>query len=350
MMPGMDGFQLAEAIKADPSIAAVALVLLPSFGNRGHGERARRVGIVGYLQKPVRQSQLYNCLTAVMQRPDTAPATESQLVTQHSIREAEAKQKDKTFSGVRIIIAEDNLVNQKVALGQLYSLGYAAEAVSNGRELLRALDNAEFDLILMDCQMPEMDGFAATAEIRRREGADRHTTIIAMTANALEGDDEKCFAAGMDDYLSKPVKPEALRLKLQRWTESGESDRILSEGNGSARQSRDSVIDLSQLDGLRQIQQPGAGDFISELIDLFVNEAVSQLKLLREAVAANDAPGIMRVAHCLKGSSGNMGASQMAAISEKLENKDPTKDTKALLVELEKEFELVRAALEAERK
>ena len=251
---------------------------------------------------------------------------------------------------MRIIIAEDNLVNQKVALGQLYNLGYSAEAVSNGRELLKALENAEFDLILMDCQMPEMDGFAATAEIRRREGSVRHTTIVAMTANALEGDDEKCFAAGMDDYLSKPVKPEALRLKLERWTGSGKSNSSLSEGNGHPQQSGDSVIDLSQLDSLRQIQQPGAADFISELIDLFVNEAVAQLKLLREAVAGNDATGIKRVAHCLRGSSANMGATRMAAISEKLENKDPAKDTGELLVQLESEFELVRAALEAERK
>jgi CheY-like chemotaxis protein len=350
MMPRMDGFQLAEAIKADPRIASVSLVLLPSFGNRGHGERARQAGIAAYLQKPVRQSQLYNCLTTVLIRADDKESTASQLVTRHSLHDAEVQHADKTFSDVRIIIAEDNVVNQKVALGQLYHLGYKAEAVANGRELLKAMESSKVDLILMDCQMPEMDGFAATREIRRREGSKRHTTIIAMTANALEGDDKKCFAAGMDDYLSKPVKPEALRLKLEQWTRPNESERDLIGGNGRSQQAREGVIDLSQLAGLRQIQPPGATDFVSELIDLFLNEAVVQLKLLREAVTSNDETGIRRVAHCLKGSSANMGANHMAAISEKMEKRDPAQDPKQLLAELEGEFALVREALEAERR
>jgi two-component system, sensor histidine kinase and response regulator len=236
MMPEMSGFQLAEAIKADPSIAAVALVLLPSFGKRGHGEKAQQIGIAACLQKPVRQSELYDCLTTVMARSaGIEPVTPTSLVSRHSVREAEVQQEDKTFSNVRIIIAEDNMVNQRVALAQLRRLGYRAEAVPNGRELLKALENAEVDLILMDCQMPEMDGFAATAEIRRREGATRHTIIIAMTADAFDGDDERCLAAGMDDYLSKPVKAEVMRQKLERWAgppeTAGFSDAVVPAGN-----------------------------------------------------------------------------------------------------------------------
>ena len=350
MMPDMNGFQLAEAIKSDPTIASVALVLLPSFGKRGHGERARQAGIAAYLQKPVRQSQLYDCLTAVMARSDREPATASRLVTRHSLRESEVQQKDKTFSSVRILVAEDNLVNQKVALGQLYNLGYRAEAVPNGRELLKALENDHVDIILMDCQMPEMDGFAATAEIRRREGTARHTTIIAMTANALDGDHERCLAAGMDDYLSKPVKSDVLRLKLERWTKPGESGKGLSEGNEPAQHTRGSVIDQAQLASLREIQQPGEADFVTELIDLFLNEATSHLKALHEALMTDDAVEIQRVAHRLKGSSANMGATQMAALSEELESKDPAKDASELLAQLENEFELVREALKAERK
>jgi PAS domain S-box-containing protein len=225
-LPDIDGFQLAEAIESDPLIASVALVLLPSVGKRGHAERAREVGIAAYLPKPVRQSQLYNCLTAVMAKADfPSEGSLTQLVTRHSLRDYEVQQNEKTFSSVRIIVAEDNLTNQKVALGQLNLLGYRARAVANGLELLDALEKEPVDIILMDCQMPEMDGFAATDEIRRREGKDRHTTIVAMTANALEGDEKICLAAGMDDYISKPVKSAILRSKLERWTKPNEGKK-----------------------------------------------------------------------------------------------------------------------------
>jgi PAS domain S-box-containing protein len=218
VMPGMDGFELAQVIKGDPSIAAVALVLLPSFGQRGDGEKARQAGVAAYLKKPVRQAQLYDCLTAVMAPPADRAVAGPSLVTEHSMRESGVHHLEPALSSVRILIAEDGVVNQRVAIGQLRHLGYDARAVPNGRALLNVLEHDEVDIILMDCQMPEMDGFAATAEIRRREGTARHTTIIAMTANALDGDLERCVAAGMDDYLSKPVKEEALQLKLERWT------------------------------------------------------------------------------------------------------------------------------------
>jgi len=358
MMPDMDGFQLAEVIKSDPIIASVALVLLPSFGKRGHGERAKEIGIAAYLQKPVRQSQLYNCLTEVMARSESVPTTAPDLVTLHSMRETQVQDRDKTFSTVSIIVAEDNPVNQKVALGQLYNLGYRAEVVANGRELLKALENNPVDIILMDCQMPELDGFAAAAEIRRREGTTRHTTIIAMTANALDGDSERCLAAGMDDYMSKPVKSEMLRQKLERWAKPVESGKGSSEvnaprpgGSTAAQRSRpEPSIDQTQLASLREIQRPGATDFLAELIDLYLRETTLHLKSLHEALIRNDSVEMRRVAHCLKGSSANIGATRLAALSEELESQDAAGDTKALLEQLENEFELVREALEAECK
>jgi two-component system, sensor histidine kinase and response regulator len=218
-MPDMNGFQLAEAIKGDPAIPPLSLVLLQLFGKGRRDERSGQALIAAYLPKPVRQSQLHHCLTSVIAHSTSSKDdAQSPVSARHSSDEFEIQDRDRTFFNVRILVAEDDEVNREVALGQLDNLGYRAEAAPNGIELLKLLDRDHADIILMDCQMPEMDGFATTAEIRRREGADRHTIIIAMTANALDGDQEGCLAAGMDDYLSKPVKADILRGKLELWT------------------------------------------------------------------------------------------------------------------------------------
>jgi two-component system sensor histidine kinase/response regulator len=218
MMPGMDGFEVARTIKSDPSIAGMHLVMLTSFGERGHGATAREAGVAAYLTKPVRQSQLFDCLANVI---SAAAGTEQgvtpsqptpELLTKHTLQET------KLSSHRLILLAEDNIVNQKVAIRQLQKLGYRADAVANGREAIEALGRIPYDLVLMDCQMPEMDGYEATAEIRRlEEGSSRRTVIIAMTAHALTGDREKCIAAGMDAYLSKPVNLDELAEALERW-------------------------------------------------------------------------------------------------------------------------------------
>jgi PAS domain S-box-containing protein len=349
-MPEMDGFQLAAAIKGDPSIGDVALVLLPSHGRRGDGERAREAGIAAYLRKPVRQAQLFDCLTAVVTRSAGNPPVVHPLVTQHSMRESVGRRSDPPLSSLRILIAEDSLVNQAVALGQLANLGYRAEAVLNGHELLEALETREVDVILMDCQMPVMDGFAATAEIRRREGTARHTTIIAMTANALDGDHERCVAAGMDDYLSKPVKADALRVMLARWSKPEAAAAGLSDRDGVPQRARDSVLDQEQLAVLRLIQEPGEPDCVTKVIDLYISEATVQVEALHQAVGRDDAVEIKRVAHLLHGSSATMGATRMAALTTRLEATDPTHVAEELLSQLDSEFVLVREALSLERK
>jgi CheY-like chemotaxis protein len=231
MMPEMDGFELAQRIKADAAISKTHLVLLPSYGKRGHGQLARDLEIAAYLQKPVRQSQLYNCLSAIIS--EFSPAADGhyppRLITQHSLgrmnRQKEIKEITIEASAkARILVAEDNAVNQKVALKQLQSLGYATDIVSNGREAVEAVKNNGYEVVLMDCQMPIADGFEATAEIRRSEADAKRTIIIAMTAHALEGERENCIAAGMDDYISKPVKLETLRQTLEKWlAQTGEN-------------------------------------------------------------------------------------------------------------------------------
>jgi signal transduction histidine kinase/CheY-like chemotaxis protein len=215
-MPGITGFELARAIKGDPSIAAVPLVLMTSFGQRGDGQVAREIGVAAYLTKPVRESQLFDCLVTVLDRSgvmsiQSNAATPAKRVTRYALKERE------TMSRKLILVAEDNIVNQLVAARQLEKIGYRADVVANGLEAVEALTRIPYDLVLMDCQMPEMDGYEATAAIRLREGQSKHTPIIAMTANAMEDERGKCLAAGMNDYVSKPVKFEELHAMLARW-------------------------------------------------------------------------------------------------------------------------------------
>ncbi|HEY7491581.1 MAG TPA: response regulator [Candidatus Tectomicrobia bacterium] len=209
-MPGMNGLELARAIKADPLLRSLRLVLLSSIGQRGDGAEARQVGIAAYLTKPIRQSQLYDCLTTVMGMPADPPAVP--LVTRHSLVETQSQWR------ARVLVAEDNMVNQKVAVRMLEKLGCRVDVVANGCEAIAALTHITYDLVFMDCQMPEMDGFEATAAIRAREAqTGGHLPIIAMTANAMQGDQERCLAAGMDDYVPKPVKSEELATILHKW-------------------------------------------------------------------------------------------------------------------------------------
>ena len=201
-MPDMDGMALARAIKADPAIAGIRIVMMTPFGQRDGDLRA--AGVSTYLPKPVKQSRLLGVLSRAESRA-AKTMTQTQSIPLPRQR------------NIRILLADDNVDNQKLSLRQLSKLGYSAEAVANGLEALEALTRIAYDIVLMDCQMPEMDGYAASTEIRRREGAEKHTTIIAMTANAMGGDKEKCLAAGMDDYISKPVRMEELRTVLDRW-------------------------------------------------------------------------------------------------------------------------------------
>lgn len=203
MMPVMDGFELAAEIKKDPAIAKIPLVMLTSYGERGTSAVAEANGIAAFLTKPVRQFSLFESLARVAGGLSPALPRAEIHVSEQPV--APAALFDKL-----ILIAEDNAVNQKVAIRQLRKLGYRADAVANGKEALEALSRIPYDLVLMDCQMPEMDGYEATAEIRKRQSETRRTPIIAMTAHALEGDRAKCIAAGMDDYISKPVNVDDL--------------------------------------------------------------------------------------------------------------------------------------------
>jgi signal transduction histidine kinase/DNA-binding response OmpR family regulator len=207
-MPEMDGLQLARSIREHPALRSTKLVLLTSSARRGDARVARGSGVDGFLTKPVKTSALYDCLAAVLARvPATEPAP---MVTTYSLAATGAAQRR------RMLVVDDSPVNQRVATRMLENMGHRVDVASNGREAVAAVQNERYAAVLMDCQMPEMDGFEATMAIRRMEGSGKRTAIIAMTAGAMKGDEEKCFASGMDAYISKPVDPDRLSAVLTR--------------------------------------------------------------------------------------------------------------------------------------
>ena len=347
-MPNMDGVRLARSIRAESSLYGTRLVMLTSMGQRGEGEEARKAGIVAYLTKPVRQVELRDALATVAGSPPveaaepTGATGEDGLITRHGLAEKRA--------GARphLLVAEDNPVNQKVALRMLEKIGYRVDVVENGLQALEALRLVPYAAVLMDVQMPEMGGHEATREIRRREGQNRHTPIIAMTAGALTGDREDALAAGMDDYIAKPVKVEDLQGILSNWV-LHEVPEAPVPRKVEAAQGVPSV-DWELLDGLRNIRAEGEPDLLSELVEIFEHDAPVRIGTLYDALGRGDAEGLRLAAHGLKGSSASLGLRRMARIAELVEGLGRSGDltgTAELLAEMEDEFGVACAELSA---
>jgi len=216
MMPDIDGFQLAEQIKGDQDLRESTLIMLTSAGERGHAAKCVELGIAAYLMKPVRQSELLEIICLSIQKSGPGK-THASLLTRHAITESKRR--------MNVLIAEDNPVNQKLAARMLQKMGHSVTVVENGRRALLALEKDQFDVILMDIQMPEMDGFEATAAIREREKSQEgtHMPILAMTAHAMAGDRERCLEAGMDGYVSKPINVEELVEAMENLPSSSQS-------------------------------------------------------------------------------------------------------------------------------
>ncbi|MGB3681618.1 MAG: PAS domain S-box protein [Rubrobacteraceae bacterium] len=351
-MPNMDGLELARTIKGDRRISGTRLVLVTSMGQRGDGEEARRVGIEAYLTKPVRQAQLYEMLSIVMGSEEIkaeSPDEGRPLVTTHTLKEAEAHTK------ARLLLAEDNAVNQKVAVRTLEKLGYRVDVADDGEEALEAVLRADYAAIIMDCQMPKMDGYEASAEIRRREAeTGHHVPIIALTANALQGDREKALAAGMDDYVAKPVKAGELDGLLKRWVSVEEAEEPAGESGGAgltgANGNDNPVLDPLVLENLAELDEDGEESLVSELADMFLEGAGSHLDTLRRAVEEDDANSVREAAHTLKGSSGSIGASRIQEVCGRLQEiaeSEGLHEAPDLLERLEREFEGARSELKA---
>jgi two-component system, sensor histidine kinase and response regulator len=354
-MPEMDGLNLAQKIKAEALTSSTRLILMTVLGRREDGAARQQAGIEAFINKPIKQSELFACLEAVMGGRQSSTGR----LRQEAIKESStAENATSAFANrqgqkrARLLVAEDNPVNRQVAMLQLQSLDYTVDTVANGLQALEALSVNDYDAVLMDCQMPEMDGYETTAEVRRREGNRRHTPIIALTANALEGDQEKCLTAGMDDYLSKPIKPEALETMLEKWLAKQTVSPNQSAVDTGGAKSLANALDVTLLAKLRKAIGGRSKDFMANLFDLFITDAQPRIEALREAVAGSDATALREVAHALKGSCANLGARRMSGLCEILEAKglaNTLEGAGALVEHLEKEFALVKEALELEK-
>ncbi len=309
-MPGMDGLALCRAVGADAVIAGTARVMMTSLGQDLTAEERQGAGIAVLIHKPLRPSVLMAALNSAL--AENAPLPEAARAP----TPAHEPPRRRHF---RVLVVEDNAVNQKVALRQLEKLGYEADVAANGKEAVEALERQTYDLVLMDCLMPEMDGFQATAEIRKREKDKRRTPIVAMTANALQGDQERCLASGMDGYISKPVRLEKLEEVLRQW---------------------DAPLDPFVLKELQGLADGDSGTFLKELYGTYLRELPRRLEAIRSAAGAGDAGALRQAAHALKGSSGNVGARRLQKVCLQLEEAARSGDlgqVPALLPELEAE-------------
>jgi CheY-like chemotaxis protein/HPt (histidine-containing phosphotransfer) domain-containing protein len=323
-MPDMDGLTLAHAIKADPALRPVDLLALSSGDRDAHRGAADPLGFVAWLQKPVRQSTLRTCLRNYRQGYVAAPAPEGMKALTTSAL------------GGRVLLVEDNPVNREVAMGLLELLGCHVDSAEDGRQALEVSATSAYDLIFMDCQMPIMDGFTATARIRERERQTQaaRTPIIALTANAMDGDRDRCLAAGMDDYLSKPFSQDQMREMLSRWlsqtdhsslqrdqtTTPSEAVPESSAPTTQAEQRESSgVVDYSAWSPIRMLKRPGHPDPLGKLLARYVEDSRKLVDQLRQAIASNDPATLHAVAHRLKSSSATLGALTVAARCKELE-------------------------------
>ena len=326
-MSGMDGASLARAIKSVPQLASVPLVLLTSTPLLGQGPEAAELGFASYLTKPIRASALFDCLTTVLY-PDREQAS---ATTAAAKKLAHPTGSGARFKRSRILVAEDNQINQQVAIGFLNLLGHHVDVVGNGLEAVDAVRLRPYDLVLMDVQMPEMDGIEATAAIRRlgRTGQ-RHLPIIAMTANALDGDRERFLASGMDDYVSKPISRDKLDAALGRWLVGREPDGLDGDDRtramhrqhhdrataGRAAAKRDPV--LYNPNQLAQIFGDNSAA-IHNCTDLFLSSTQPLLEQCATAVSEQQGEIVARLGHTIRGACGNIGADKMAALCGEME-------------------------------
>ncbi len=356
MMPGMDGFTLARKIKEADEIASTRLIMCTANVERSETRIWSEAGIEAYLIKPVRLRDVRDTIERLI-----ANAPAETLFCANPEGAATRPDPQPQFN-CNILLVEDNAVNQEVARGMLEVLGCHIQMAENGRAALEATATRRYDLVLMDCHMPLMDGFAASTEIRRREqenpGVDP-MPIVALTANVQADVREQCRAAGMNDYLGKPFSQEQLKSMLEKWLPQGSIVRPESQGPEveaktmqSANDEEDGPIDKTALDNVRALQRPGAENILNKLIRLYLESSTGILDSLRDALQRDEGEAVRAAAHGLKSASANMGALKLSVLCKQIEElgrAEKTPEAAALLPDLEAEYQRVIAALQAEQ-
>ncbi|NIM49800.1 MAG: response regulator [Gemmatimonadales bacterium] len=302
-MPGQDGFEMAEAVRSDPELRDIKLMMLTSAGQRGDGQRCRELGIDAYLTKPASRLELLEVTAAVL-AGSGATAYPGRLITRYSIRECREPR--------HILLAEDNPVNQQITVAMLRRRGHTVDVVENGRQAVEAVARQAYDAVLMDVQMPGMDGVEATREIRR-DPKSVHLPIVALTAHAIAPERERCHAAGMSGYVVKPFKPHELFAVVEGWALATEvGDAPVMEAAESA-----PPVALEELRGM--MREAGAEEAVDRMLEVFVVDAPERMAALEVAVASGDAERIREAAHAYKSAAGTMAAYHLAALLEEVE-------------------------------
>jgi len=369
-MPGMDGEQTARAIKSDPAVKDVKILILTSMGQRGDAVRLEALGCSGYLLKPVKQQMLFDAIVAGLGSADSPTVG---LITRHTISEQRR-------SGLRLLLAEDNPINQKLAVTLLQKAGYSVDAVETGKQAFEKFKVDQYHAVLMDVQMPDMDGFEATGHIREWEKPHgQHIPIIAMTAHAMPGDRERCLNAGMDDYVTKPLEPKVLFSVLDRWAQESEPFKGIEETLQDYSSADESLLimeddlfgeaipasNVPEEDApIFQADRPsdtlpvnfesalthfnGDRAFMLEMFDEYKDHLSDRMNDIHSALEKGDINALARLAHNLKGISLNFSADHLAAIALHLEEIGKREDltlAPALVAQLDEEVHRVEEFL-----
>jgi CheY-like chemotaxis protein len=392
-MPEMDGEQTARLIKKDPLIKDVDIVVLTSMGRRGDVSRLEAMGCAAYLSKPIKQQQLYETLLAVLgQKQIKAHSENGKIVTRHILREQKRQ-------NIQILLVEDNPINRKLASTLLRKSGYQVDEVENGSQAIEAIKSRPYHLVLLDVQMPDMDGFEVTQHIRSLEDSKRHTPIIAMTAHAMRGDRERCLLAGMDDYISKPLDPQHLFNLVERWAldqpnhqnhcrrknnhegekddfevelqshqeedewsamawkqleategedDSGEKEKVLPDRSLDLGEETDHLVPLNIVEALPRFGYDR--EFFFKMTMQFIEHLNDRVVELRNALEASDARTLTRLAHSLKGASANFSANHLTRLASQLEElarRGDLRDAPNIIAEIESEIPRVQRYFEA---